>query len=624
VSRARNELALDFKIVEKDSSKSLPVETAPEYTFTLPDLSIHSADFSEFLEKDLIEKSSLVSLEGAGRLNWWTGVCQKLWPLATTGDGNCLLHAASLGMWGFHDRLLTLRKALHSVLTTSRFSESFYRRWRWQTSQQNEAAGLVLCEEEWANEWETLLRMASTQPRVRHAPGTDREMSGGKKAVPEDDDQPHVYESLEELHILALAHVLHRPIVVVADTMLKDITGEPFAPIPFGGIYLPIECQEECHKSPLCLTYDAAHFSALVAMDKETYADKTPQLPTAIPLTDADGQILPLQFAVDPGPDVVWTRNPDNDFLSSVKHLPDDQKLSLLKTYMDIVQLEERIKELEEADVCSTTITKPAIEVEEVDVVVEEVVPEKAHTLPARLETKTPDENRPFKRNIFHSLRRRFGSLRRSMSKSIRSNLGTLARRGTSFRLRQSLRLRSRKKSTEAKSDIVAPAADQVDANSKAKTIRRTGVTCALLHTDRRHDYQDEMVRNYLNTARVRFLAAQKSKNSTSLRSSASSPTTDSSGATDQVKGDDHYASQCVSSGCLNYGTAATSYLCASCFSDQKQQMMNKCDESFEFQSPGKEPDVCPVSPVDQNNESKLKNPADDESPGDTVTAVQC
>ncbi len=36
----------------------------------------------------------------AGRLNWWTKVvsnCQSLLPLATSGDGNCLLHAASLG-----------------------------------------------------------------------------------------------------------------------------------------------------------------------------------------------------------------------------------------------------------------------------------------------------------------------------------------------------------------------------------------------------------------------------------------------------------------------------------------------------------------------------------------------
>ena len=56
-------------------------------------------EYRAFLEKDLIELSSLVSLENYGRLNWWaeTETCQRLWPLATSGDGNCLLHAASLG-----------------------------------------------------------------------------------------------------------------------------------------------------------------------------------------------------------------------------------------------------------------------------------------------------------------------------------------------------------------------------------------------------------------------------------------------------------------------------------------------------------------------------------------------
>lgn len=39
------------------------------------------------MEKDLIENSSLVALEQSGRLNWWAanGICQRLWPLATTG-----------------------------------------------------------------------------------------------------------------------------------------------------------------------------------------------------------------------------------------------------------------------------------------------------------------------------------------------------------------------------------------------------------------------------------------------------------------------------------------------------------------------------------------------------------
>lgn len=47
-------------------------------------------------------------------------------------------------------------------------------------------------------------------------------------AVPsrgESSDEP-VYESLEEFHVFVLAHILKRPIVVVADTMLRDSGGE--------------------------------------------------------------------------------------------------------------------------------------------------------------------------------------------------------------------------------------------------------------------------------------------------------------------------------------------------------------------------------------------------------------
>lgn len=41
----------------------------------------------------------------------------------------------------------------------------------------------------------------------------------------EPSDEP-VYESLEEFHVFVLAHVLRRPVVVVADTMLRDSGGE--------------------------------------------------------------------------------------------------------------------------------------------------------------------------------------------------------------------------------------------------------------------------------------------------------------------------------------------------------------------------------------------------------------
>ncbi len=58
-------------------------------------------EFRGFLENELIDTSMAISLSETARLNWWTCLgegCEKLWPLSTTGDGNCLLHAASLGM----------------------------------------------------------------------------------------------------------------------------------------------------------------------------------------------------------------------------------------------------------------------------------------------------------------------------------------------------------------------------------------------------------------------------------------------------------------------------------------------------------------------------------------------
>ncbi|GFS10036.1 OTU domain-containing protein 7B [Elysia marginata] len=140
--------------------------------------------------------------------------------MATSGDGNCLLHAASLAMWGIHDRQLILRKELHEALTKATYKDALYRRWR--------------CED------------------------------------------PVVYESLEEFHVFVLAHVLRRPVIVVADAILKDSRGEALAPIPFPGIYLPLEVHP-CYRSPLLLTYDAAHFSALAPMEQDPSI--SPQLP---------------------------------------------------------------------------------------------------------------------------------------------------------------------------------------------------------------------------------------------------------------------------------------------------------------------------------------------------------
>ncbi|KAM9309299.1 OTU domain-containing protein 7B [Pholidichthys leucotaenia] len=311
-------------------SSAEPLLDTPLCTFQLPDLTVYRDDFRGFIERDLIEQSMMVALEHAGRLNWWTKVvpnCQSLLPLATSGDGNCLLHAASLGMWGFHDRDLMLRKSLYALMDHGVEREALKRRWRWQQTQQNKESGLVYTEEEWQKEWNELLKLASSEPRIHYS-------TNGTNGA-ESSDEP-VYESLEEFHVFVLAHVLRRPIVVVADTMLRDSGGEAFAPIPFGGIYLPLEVPAaKCHRSPLVLAYDQAHFSALVSMEQKDSSKEQ----VVIPLTDSEHKMLPLHFAVDPGKDWEWGKDDnDNVMLASVA-LSLEAKLQMLHSYMTVTWL---------------------------------------------------------------------------------------------------------------------------------------------------------------------------------------------------------------------------------------------------------------------------------------------
>ncbi|XP_063170317.1 OTU domain-containing protein 7A [Candoia aspera] len=301
----------------------------PIYTFQLPDLSVYSEDFRSFIERDLIEQATMIALEQAGRLNWWSTACtscKRLLPLATTGDGNCLLHAASLGMWGFHDRDLVLRKALYTMMRSGAEREALKRRWRWQQTQQNKESGLVYTEEEWEREWNELLKLASSEPR------THISKNGGSGGGVENSEDP-VYESLEEFHVFVLAHILRRPIVVVADTMLRDSGGEAFAPIPFGGIYLPLEVMSNrCHCSPLVLAYDQAHFSALVSMEQKDQQKEQ----AVIPLTDSEHKLLPLHFAVDPGKDWEWGKDDNDNTKLANLILSLEAKLSLLHSYMNV------------------------------------------------------------------------------------------------------------------------------------------------------------------------------------------------------------------------------------------------------------------------------------------------
>ena len=191
----------------------------------------------------------------------------------------------------------------------------------------------MFSEEEWEFEWSEIVRIATNQPRRRPTTDTLKRYSTLRTH----------YESLEEIHVFAMAHVLRRPIIIVADEYVRDMNGEPFAPIYFGGIYLPIECSpSSCYNSPLILAFDSAHFSPLVSKrdpvtSLKQQTSRLRHLPsrhdTVIPLVTPDGSLLPIPFVYDPK-----KKNVSEKWANQKCQLGDfpDELRTLLESYLDI------------------------------------------------------------------------------------------------------------------------------------------------------------------------------------------------------------------------------------------------------------------------------------------------
>uniref|UniRef100_A0A452HC06 ubiquitinyl hydrolase 1 n=1 Tax=Gopherus agassizii TaxID=38772 RepID=A0A452HC06_9SAUR len=521
VSLARSHVANEC------SNEQFPLEM-PIYTFQLPDLSVYSEDFRSFIERDLIEQATMVALEQAGRLNWWSTVCtscKRLLPLATTGDGNCLLHAASLGMWGFHDRDLVLRKALYTMMRSGAEREALKRRWRWQQTQQNKESGLVYTEEEWEREWNELLKLASSEPRTHF--GKNGGTGGGV-----DNSEDPVYESLEEFHVFVLAHILRRPIVVVADTMLRDSGGEAFAPIPFGGIYLPLEVPpNRCHCSPLVLAYDQAHFSALVSMEQKDQQREQ----AVIPLTDSEHKLLPLHFAVDPGKDWEWGKDDnDNTRLASLI-LSLEAKLNLLHSYMNVTWI--RIPSETRAPLAQPeSPTASAGEdvqslADSMDSDRDSICSNSNGSNGKNGKEKEKDKQRKDKdKNRTDSVANKLGSLSKTLGIKLKKNMGGLGglvhgkmsransgngKNGDITEKVKEKKSKSRKGSKEEQSD---PWKYSTDVKLSLNILRaamqgeRKFIFAGLLLTSHRHQFHEEMIGYYLTSAQERFNAEQEQK----------------------------------------------------------------------------------------------------------------
>lgn len=231
-----------------------------KHTLEMFQTSHFSSPFRDFIQKALFDRAMQKSLENQKELNWCREV-KRLVPLKTDGDGNCLLHAVSQYMWGVQDTDLVLRKLLYSVMKDTEMC-NFKLRWQHSCLRSKDFVETELHYDtrNWDEEWEKIVGMASASKPHGH-PGLR-------------------YDSLEEVHVFVLSNILRRPIIVLADKMLRSLeSGSSFAPLNIGGIYLPLHWpKEECYGFPIVLCYEKNHFAPLV-----TLKDSSPEI-RAVPL----------------------------------------------------------------------------------------------------------------------------------------------------------------------------------------------------------------------------------------------------------------------------------------------------------------------------------------------------
>ena len=240
-------------------------------TLTLPSLNNDSPSFKKFVYNNLVDNGIRRHLEDGHVINWCESV-STLIPLNTLRDGNCLLHAASLAMWGFQDRNTTLRGALSTALRDVG-TNTLYQRWKENRELENHKVGLELEPQQWEREWHDMVRQASP------------EVQDGKN-----------FESLDDFHIFVLANVLRRPVIMYASTKYRSMgTDGTLQETNIQGVYLPLLWDPKvCKRDPLPLAYDGGHFTALVPEDGAVGQDGI----ITLPLVDYNGKELSKKFTL--------------------------------------------------------------------------------------------------------------------------------------------------------------------------------------------------------------------------------------------------------------------------------------------------------------------------------------
>lgn len=291
--------------------------------------------------------------------------------------------------------------------------------------------------------------------------------------------------------------------------------------------------------------------------------------PAAIPVVDPDFNLLPIHFAVDPGEGCSWV---DKDACTPV--LSESSRLDLLKRYLNLESLSVRSGESEDgkggqlgrakAGSCSDLVHSPSIECEDMSQV-SLTVPKAVERRPGSVRGKRGGGGGGGgeEESGGGGGGERARALPRSMQNMVRS-FGSL---GRSFRNR----IKNMAKTGKQPSEGQAAKGKTSEAGRKPgrktpATVDHDHVLCARLQ-HRRQAFQEDMVRNYLQTALEKFERERKA-----LCASSSMDHSSTSSSWIEVG--------CINSNCQGLASASTSYLCQSCFERQRQDELGVTSSS--------------------------------------------
>ena len=191
-------------------------------------------------------------------------------------------------MFGTHDRNSILRSLLTRLLSDSSLSGLLEDVWKHD-----------------AIEYDLQLKnfgieMARTDSTIKTEYDKNVEMAAKDK------------EYLGSFHVLALAHVVRRPIIVYGEEWVKDKEGNPLCANEMRGVYLPFGLPpSKTNVVPLALCFTSlsggggGHFTSLI----------TSKMRNLLPLADASGVELPVRYS---------------------KFLPDATRFNLLSSYLKV------------------------------------------------------------------------------------------------------------------------------------------------------------------------------------------------------------------------------------------------------------------------------------------------